>query len=133
MSQLFAAAQAASALYLRKLYIPIPSNLQMQRKQHDSDEEQLAAAKAFLEQHLKQGANDPAAPAAAQAAHRKDKGKSSSKGSAQEKAAGSLPTGTSQLTEEDYFEKSAEFTAWLQESKHQYFNGECRLVWSTGP
>lgn len=99
----------------------------LQHKKHDSDvdDDKVAAAKAFLEQHLKQAAATPpvAAAALAAAGKAKDKGKSSGKGSEQEKPAGSLPAGTPLLTRDDYFEKSAEFTAWLQEVKHQYFNG----------
>jgi hypothetical protein len=109
----------------------------LQHKRHSSpdvDDEKLRAAKAFLEQHLKQAGSSDAAGAAAAAAvvaaaaggskdRDKDRNKDRSK-EKKEKVAGSLPPGVPLLTPEDYFERAAEFTAWLQEIKHQYFNGE---------
>jgi hypothetical protein len=105
--------------------ILIPSLLQ--HKKHSSpevDDEKLRAAKAFLEQHLKQAAGGDAAAGAAAAAGSKERSKDRSK-EKKEKVAGSLPPGVPLLTADDYFERAAEFTAWLQEIKHQYFNGEC--------
>jgi hypothetical protein len=118
----------------------------LQHKRHSSpdvDDEKLRAAKAFLEQHLKQAGGGDAAGAAAAAAvvaaaaggskdRDKDRSKDRSK-EKKEKVAGSLPAGLPLLTPDDYFERAAEFTAWLQEIKHQYFNGKvfhirCRAV-----
>ncbi|WIA28710.1 hypothetical protein OEZ86_011246 [Tetradesmus obliquus] len=87
----------------------------------DVDDEKLRAAKAFLEQHLKQAGGGDTAAAAAAAGGSKDRDKERSK-EKKEKAAGSLPPGVPLLTPDDYFERAAEFTAWLQEIKHQYFN-----------
>lgn len=96
----------------------------VQHRKHDSDidDEKLAAAKAFLEQHLKGAAGDSSAATAADRISSKGREKSSSQ--LKEQPAGSLPPGTPALSQDDYFEKSAEFTAWLQETKHQYFNGK---------
>jgi hypothetical protein len=40
------------------------------------------------------------------------------------------PPGVRDLTADDYFEKSSEFTAWLLEEEHKYFNGERQLLCS---
>jgi hypothetical protein len=106
----------------------VPSRL-LQHKKHsgDVDDEKLAAAKAFLEQHLKQtageaGGSTVAALAAAAAAG--GGGSSRPSGSkSREKPAGELPADVDPITMDDYFERSSEFTAWLQETRHQYFNG----------
>lgn len=99
-------------------------SMPVQHRKHDSDidDEKLAAAKAFLEQHLKGAAGDSSAATAADRISSKGREKSSSQ--LKEQPAGSLPPGTPALSQDDYFEKSAEFTAWLQETKHQYFNGK---------
>jgi hypothetical protein len=116
----------------------------LQHKRHSSpdvDDEKLRAAKAFLEQHLKQAGGSDAAGAAAAAAvvaaaaggskdRDKDRSKDRSK-EKKEKVAGSLPAGLPLLTPDDYFERAAEFTAWLQEIKHQYFNGEVLKQYAT--
>jgi hypothetical protein len=108
-----------------------------QHKKHSSDpeEQKLAAAKAFLEQHLKAtatgdaaaGGSSAAALAAAAAAGGgglgSSKGSSGKKSREKEKPAGQLPEDVMPITMDDYFERSSEFTAWLQETRHQYFNG----------
>ncbi|KAF6259477.1 hypothetical protein COO60DRAFT_1000760 [Scenedesmus sp. NREL 46B-D3] len=106
----------------------------LQHKKHDSPDvadEKLKAAKAFLEQHLKQAGGGDAAGAAAAAAtvaaavggRDKDKDRSKDRSKLKkEKVAGALPAGLPLLTPDDYFERAAEFTAWLQEIKLQYFN-----------
>jgi hypothetical protein len=111
--------------------LPCPLPCRPQHKKHSSevDEQQLAAAKAFLEQHLQQtdgGGSSAAALAAAAAAGGggSSKGPGSSKGRVKEKHVGELPADVDPITADDYFERSVEFTAWLQETRHQYFNGE---------
>lgn len=106
----------------------------LQHKKHsgDVDDEKLAAAKAFLEQHLKQtaggaGGTTAATLAAAAAAGGGGSSKPSSSKS-REKPAGELPADVDPITMDDYFERSSEFTAWLQETRHQYFNG-MTLTW----
>jgi hypothetical protein len=109
-----------------------------QHKKHSSDpeEQKLAAAKAFLEQHLKAtatgdaaaGGSSAAALAAAAAAAGggglgRLKGSSGKKSREKEKPAGQLPEDVMPISMDDYFERSSEFTAWLQETRHQYFNG----------
>jgi hypothetical protein len=90
----------------------------------------LAAAKAFLEQHLQAGGGgaDAAAAAAAMtaataaAAARKPGGGGG--GSSREAPLGQVPHGVPLLTTDDYFARSSEFTCWLQELRGQFFNGE---------
>jgi hypothetical protein len=109
-----------------------------QHKKHSNevDEQQLAAAKAFLEQHLQQtdggGSSAAALAAAAAAGGGSSKGAGSSKGRVKEKHAGELPADVDPITADDYFERSVEFTAWLQETRHQYFNGESIHVLQLG-
>lgn len=88
---------------------------QHKKRDDDVDDAKLAAAKAFLEQHLQQ-----AAPGAKQDSKRSSK---AAKQPPAEKPAGQLPPGVALLTADDYFARSAEFTAWLQELQHVYFNG----------
>lgn len=95
--------------------------LQHKRHSDDAEEQRLAAAKAFLEQHLKQTAGDGSLAAAAAAG---GAGGSSKSKHSKEKPAGELPPDVDPITVNDYFERSSEFTAWLQETRHQYFNGE---------
>lgn len=119
-------------LYSHTTISAVPPSL-LQHKKHGSevDEQQLAAAKAFLEQHLASTAGGAAAAggtalaAAAGGGGSKSGGSSSSK--SREKPAGELPADVDPLTVDDYFERAAEFTAWLQETRHQYFNG--RVCW----
>eukprot|EP00775_Hariotina_reticulata_P004090 gene4090-4337_t len=116
----------------------------------DIDAAKIAAAKAVLEQHLRQtadaegpiGNSKPTAAlvatdVAAAGGSRRDRKKS------REKPAGHLPAGTLPLTADDYFERSGEFTAWLQEVKGTYFNelttqqsheqfGEFVIAWNGG-
>jgi hypothetical protein len=118
----------------RQSSLTYPSFL-LQHKKHSSevDEAKLAAAKAFLEQHLQQtagGAGSSTAAAALAAAAAAGGGGSSrpSGSSKREKPAGELPPDVDPITvDEDYFARAAEFTAWLQETKHLYFNGERRV------
>lgn len=123
------------------LVLPTSFFLLLQHKKHGSevDEAKLAAAKAFLEQHLQQtaggaGSSTAAAALAAAAAAGGGGGGSSrpSGSSKREKPAGELPPDVDPITvDEDYFARAAEFTAWLQETKHLYFNGNgvCGRGW----
>eukprot|EP00877_Chromochloris_zofingiensis_P009627 jgi/Chrzof1/4918/Cz15g04140.t1 len=79
------------------------------KKHHSSkDKELIGQAKAYLKQHLKGVAG----------------GDSSSKqdepGSSQ--PPGQLPVGVHAITSDHYFEKSGEFTAWLQHKRAIFFN-----------
>lgn len=118
------------------LSCPLPCPLQHKKHSSEVDEQQLAAAKAFLEQHLQQtdggGSSAAALAAAAAAGGGSSKGAGSSKGRVKEKHAGELPADVDPITADDYFERSVEFTAWLQETRHQYFNGESIRVLQLG-
>ncbi len=78
------------------------------KKSKDSKEDLVKQAKEFLKAQLAAGS-----------------GKGS--GAVQLAAAKDLPEPTlpedKRITADDYFVKAAEFTAWLQDSKHLYFNG----------
>ena len=110
--------------------------MHVQRKHHssgsDSDDE-VAAAKAFLKQHLQQqhgaaGAEDPPSKKRKKDSKKHSK-RSKHSGSASESESDGgdghrLPSGVQAIKSDDYFVKSAEFTAWLLEKKGVYFNGE---------
>lgn len=102
----------------------------MQHKKHskDVDAAKIAAAKAVLEQHLRQtadarGPSGATLPTAALVAANVAAAGDSSKKKSREKPAGHLPSNILPLTDADYYERSGEFTAWLQEVKGTYFNG----------
>jgi hypothetical protein len=92
----------------------------------DSDAEaRLAAAKAFLQQHLASNpapAGGPQPPSSLPAADDRSSKPSKHKSSSSSRSV--KPPGVPDLTADDYFEKSSEFTAWLLEQEHKYFNGE---------
>jgi hypothetical protein len=91
----------------------------------------VAAAKAFLKQHLQQQPQQGATAGEEAPPHKKKKKESkkhrkSSDSEAEDDGGGvnRLPPGVLPIEADSYYEKSAEFTAWLLQSKGVYFNGK---------
>lgn len=99
-------------------------------KHSSADKERLEAAKAYLEQVLKQGGSDATAAAAAAAvmsAQQKVSAASADRGGddskrRQQRAPKPKPPNVGDIKEEDYFSRAPEFTSWLLEDRGTYFN-----------